>query len=256
MSFKSWRSYWEFHRSIVNESRYIPSDSINEFLQAVLNTCEKRKKTIPVESVLWRAQLGHDWVPQYEGENYLYDDLAPYRQSRMKPLVNEAKEGRANPKGIPFLYLASNEKTAIGEVRPWIGSMVSVGAFMTVRELHILDFSEEGEGALYYFEEPSEPEKEKQVWCDIGKAFSRPVTNSDSSAEYAPTQFLAELFRQNKYDGIVFKSSLGNGKNFVLFNLDDAEIKSCYLYEVKKLQFEADQTTNPYYVDPEIGFVG
>lgn len=249
LEFNSWRSFWDFHKSIVNECRYIRSDSTNLFLDVVSYTSEKRIKSIDKGQVLWRAQLGHDWFPRYDNDEFLYDEPTPFSPKRMKPLINEAKEGRANPKGIPFIYLASNKETAIGEVRPWIGSLISVGAFVVSRALSVVDISEESEEALYYFEEPAPEKREQEVWSDIGKAFSRPITNTDSNAEYAPTQVLAELFKQNGLDGLVYKSSLGNGKNIVLFNTNDAELKSCYLYEVQKLNFESSESSNPYYID-------
>src|SRR3546814_9987253 len=48
---------------------------------------------------------------------------------RMRPLADRATEGRANPKGIPMLYLCSSKDAAMSEVRPWLGSMVSLGHF-------------------------------------------------------------------------------------------------------------------------------
>ena len=47
----------------------------------------------------------------------------------MKPLGGRATDGRANPRGIPCLYLATTKETAMSEVRPWIGSYVSAGQF-------------------------------------------------------------------------------------------------------------------------------
>ncbi|MFZ0569740.1 MAG: RES domain-containing protein [Rhodomicrobium sp.] len=44
----------------------------------------------------------------------------------MKPIPNWLSEGRANPRGIPYLYLASTRDTALAEVRPWIGSHITV----------------------------------------------------------------------------------------------------------------------------------
>lgn len=49
-----------------------------------------------------------------------------FRPARMKPLPYQASEGRANPKGIPYLYTATYHDTAIVEVRPWVGALVSV----------------------------------------------------------------------------------------------------------------------------------
>ena len=120
---------------------------------------------------------------------------------RMKPLKDRAVEGRANPKGIPYLYLATNRETALAEVRPWIGSLISVGAFEILRELRIVNCSSDDHNIIYR-EEPPPEEREKAVWVSIDRAFSRPVDPSDDVAAYVPTQILAELFKAEGYDGI------------------------------------------------------
>jgi RES domain-containing protein len=70
-------------------------------------------------------------------------DEAPvgYGAARMKPRVDRAVEGRANPAGIPVLYLGATIQTAISEVRPWIGASVSVAQFKVLRKLRALDLS-------------------------------------------------------------------------------------------------------------------
>ncbi len=60
------------------------------------------------------------------------------------------------------------------------------------------------------------------MWLDINTAFSQPVITSDDSADYAPTQILAELFRSAGYSAIAYKSHFDddgdpkgyNGANF------------------------------------------
>src|ERR1022692_4380812 len=48
---------------------------------------------------------------------------------------------------------------------------------------------------------------------------------------YAPTQILAEAFRQRWYDGIIYDSGLNkDGKNVALFNLTHADVKERFLY--------------------------
>ena len=91
-------------------------------------------------------------------------------------------------------------------------------------------------------------EKEDAVWGAIGYSFSEPVTPSDITAEYAPTQVLAEAFRKQGCDGIRYKSLLGAGHNFALFDLSSAELINCGLYEAKKISYEFEQAGNPYFV--------
>ena len=74
------------------------------------------------------------------------------------------------------------------------------------------------------------------------------MTAADDTADYAPTQVIAEVFRSEGYDGIAYKSAFGKkGYNIVLFNPDDAELTGCTLFEARSLKFGFEQWGNPYY---------
>jgi hypothetical protein len=71
----------------------------------------------------------------------IMEEPVGYGADRMKSLLNRAREGRVNSVGIPALYLVSREQTAISEIRPWIGSEVSVAQFVTRRNLITINLS-------------------------------------------------------------------------------------------------------------------
>lgn len=131
MSFKSWRSYYVFSREVKRGSRYIHSDEVKDFLLNVLETSEDRVTIVNPDNLFWRAQLGSEWLDVQDGDEIVVDEPAPFSEERMKPIQYEASEGRANPKGISCLYLATDKETAMSEVRPWLGSDISVGQFKT-----------------------------------------------------------------------------------------------------------------------------
>ena len=185
-TFKSWQSYSQFETKIKHQSRYIHSTEVEIFCRTVLKTAEARIEVIPKDSILWRAQLGHGW--RFENED-VGEIPAPHEPERMCPKIGRANEGRANPKGIPYLYLASNRDTALAEVRPWVGSYVSVGQFKISRKLRVVNCATERKGFILYFKQPSPKKREAAVWSDIDKAFSRPVTPTDDVADYVPTLF-------------------------------------------------------------------
>lgn len=239
--FESWRSYMRFASSVKRKARYIYDRAVEDFLATVLATGDSRKRELPNDKYLWRAQHGHDWST-VEVEELDIDVPAVHRPERMKPLADSAREGRVNPKGIPCLYLSTDRDTAMAEVRPWLGSYVSVGQFKTLRNLKLIDCSvSHGTSGTFYRKEPDAAEREKAVWGDIDRAFSSPVTEDESTADYAPTQVLAEAFRQHGYDGIVYKSLLGAGLNVALFELDTAELVNCFLYETKSINFAFEE---------------
>ncbi|MBI4969353.1 MAG: RES family NAD+ phosphorylase [Rhodospirillales bacterium] len=233
MSFASTRDFWKFRRSVLRESRHIFSDEVEKFLDEVRATCEKRIKSLPPNKQLWRAQIGHSWWFDKE-----LDDSrpCPYDAERMKPPPDKAREGRANPKGIPVLYLANKRETAVSEVRPWIGSIVSLAQFTTEKELRLVVCTEGLDEFPIYFEEPAPEEIEKAIWAEISKAFAEPVSPSDEVAEYAATQILAETFKKSGADGIVYKSNFGDeGHNIVLFDVNAVNQLSCSLVDIKKI---------------------
>jgi len=195
----------------------------------------------------WRAQLGHDW--REEGDEEKFDIPCAHPALRMKPLRDRATDGRANPKGIPCLYLASRKETAISEVRPWIGSYVSLAQFKLLRPLKLVDCSHDRAERSFYFDEPEPEKREAAVWAEIDRAFSEPMTRSDDIAEYAPTQILAELFKRAGLDGIAYKSNFGeNGYNLAIFDIDAADLLNCGLHRVDKIEMKFSQQDNPYFM--------
>jgi hypothetical protein len=51
-------------------------------------------------------------------------------------------------------------------------------------------------------------EAEHFIWKHINQAFSEPVTDSDNTADYIPTQILAERFKRDGYEGVIYTSHL------------------------------------------------
>ena len=248
--FKSWNSYWAFSRSTSTKHRYFRPREVEEFLDAVLETSKSRKSTIKTGSVFWRAQLGNAWRPWYEGGEHLTDLPDPFPPERMKPTPGRVIEGRVNPKGIPYLYVSTNRDTALAEVRPWIGSLISLAQFKTLRDLTVIDCTRKEKPRTVIFPKapPSPKEKEKIMWSEIDRAFSRPVTPSDEIADYVPTQIIAELFRANGLEGVAYVSALGKGLNLAIFDIDTADVINCSLFEAKKIGFTFKEAANPYFV--------
>lgn len=245
--FKSWESYNKFEWDVKKHNRYIRSPENEEFLQILLKTSEGRKAKVQKGKNFWRAQLGHCWEKIKQGGEE-FKVPCPFSPERMKPNPDVAREGRANPKGISYLYAATNRKTAMAEIRPWIGSYISVGQFKLLKNIVLVDCSLKHGRGIFYLEEPDSKQKEAAVWAGIENAFSEPVNINDTVAEYVPTQIIAELFKSNGYDGIYYKSLLGKGYNVVLFDINAADLINCFLFEAKKVSFTFKETAAPYFL--------
>jgi len=250
--FASRQSYWYFVHSVCSEYRFVHGPEVHEFLEIVRATATERVLTVPAGSLMWRAQLGvgSTTVTHEDKESGVSVDIeedAPFPPQRMKPRAARAVEGRANPKGIPYLYLSGDRYTATAEVRPWLEAPVSVGHFEIVRDLKVVDCSAKGILDLGD-DEPSPAKREAAVWSHMDDGFSWPVTAADDHATYVPTQMVAEVFKRAGYDGIAYRSSCGPGKNYALFRLEDADLLSCHLFAAKALQYNFSELGNPYFV--------
>ena len=195
--------------------------------------------------MLWRAQLGCDWQEeQQDGESF--EVQVPYPPKRMKPCAEKGSDGRVNPRGITCLYLATKQETAVLEVRPLIGSYVSVAQFKVLKDLRLVDCSAQEIGNLeFVFKKDWTPEDtEKQVWSDINRAFSEPVERGDNSLDYIPTQIIAETLKLSGFNGIVYKSSYGeNGFNVALFDVDAADLINLDLHQIKDVSVTLSQVS-------------
>ena len=63
------------------------------------------------------------------------------------------------------------------------------------------------------------------------------MTAEDNVADYAPTQVLAEAFRGSGYDGIMYRSTLGQGVNVAVFDPALARVVSRFMFDVSSVQF-------------------
>lgn len=244
--FACWSSFQNFVRQVKYERRYILTAEVKEFLDTVIATAREREIAISKDHKLFRAQLGCEWKPTFDEQGQEFDAVPfGYKQDRMKPRVGQATEGRANPMGLPVLYLATTEETALSEVRPWIGAEASIAMFKITRDLKAVNLSiacgnspvnHLTLAAFWNLKDASPYAKQKSVWTEIDNAFSEPVTRSDDTGDYVPTQILAELFKSAGYDAIIYKSQFGKiGYNIALFDVKDAEFVSSKPYKVKRI---------------------
>ena len=265
--FPSVLDYKEFASSVTNQARYIFEPHVEEFLQTVIETGVGRIYTLDAGSILYRAQLGCDttWesADASDPASMVYKVIDPYGPERMKPPKERAREGRVNPKGIPCLYLADEPNTAMAETRPWLGSYVSVAKFQTTASLQVMRLPEARHDAGLFFDTPPfvrKPDatgREKAVWGDIGLAFSEPVMPAEDTADYAPTQILAETFKKIGCQGIRYKSRLGKGCSFALFDLNSAEFINCRIFDTTVVSFLFRRCADLYFPDdncPELDF--
>ena len=182
---------------------------------------------IPTKTILYRARV----IPS--GKDFLVVEEMGC------PPIEYATAGRANPLGIPYLYLCQNEETTYYEVRALYLDKLAIGSFETSRDLKIMDFTKQM--SLYVANVQSSDlatEVSKYILLQrISKDLSKPLRRFDSELEYVPTQLICEYCKLNGIDGIQFYSSVHNGGvNVVLFDAQKADCKSVKIVEIKSVR--------------------
>ena len=179
------------------------------------NNMIEANTTIPKDTILYRARV----IPS--DRTYLT------KNDMGCPPRGKATAGRANPLGIPYLYLCKNEETTYYEVRALYLDKLAIGSFKITKDLNILDFT--SALSLYYAYNNStislsEVIAKQKMLQLISSDLSKPLRRYDSELEYVPTQLICEYCKISGIDGICFNSSLHNGGvNVVLSNSSSAE---------------------------------
>jgi len=249
-------SYLRFSHLVTTQYRHVQTGDAAAFLAAVIDTAASREITLLRGTMLWRAQLGHAYRIADEFEDLVIKIPWPHPLDRMKPLPDRAMEGRANPKGICYLYLATLREVAQLEVRPPLGSTNSVGQFELIDDVRLIDCSrnvpDEDPMVSSIGPEPDEVTRDRVVWGCIDRAFSNPVNRSDDTADYAPTQVIAEQVKLAGYHGLMYRSAFHSedGRNVVLFAPDLAKLKSCHLFTPTEVKFTFDEQDGYFVRDP------
>lgn len=168
---------------------------------------------IPQGAELYRARLHHN-----SGE-------APYDAKKMFcPPAEFSTAGRANPSGIPYLYLSDKADTVLYEIRAAYLDEVSIGTFKVKANLSkaviIADFTEST--TVFHPSKIGDKIKATLLKQKISTDLSKPMRRYDSELEYISTQFICEFIKiYTGVNGIKFRSSLHvAGNNFVIFDQD------------------------------------
>ena len=162
-----------------------------------------------------------------------------------KPPEKISTAGRANPIGIPYLYTASNIKTAIAEIRPHKGDSITVATFEVKESLTLADLRNPRE-SISPFE--LDDDGLNQIFidldylCHLGDELSKPILPREAHLEYLSSQYLCELIKLSGYDGVIYKSSVGDGDNYAIFSDNKVEAIETKVYSVDNVEITSNLT--------------
>ncbi|MBP3206465.1 MAG: RES family NAD+ phosphorylase [Lachnospiraceae bacterium] len=196
-------SWSVFKKYLRNENRF-HSKYINlEMLESVLKRTEI---IIPVGTNLYRARVSNK-------KGYT-------RKEMWAPPDDMASPGRANSKGQSCLYLCSNRKTTVKEIRAHAFDYVTIATFKFKRDVRVLDLSSivhsspfySGEDKVAYLVNESNL---RQIQDDLAK----PMSRLDSELDYLPTQYISDFAKFLGYDGVKYFSTFDKTSyNVALFD--------------------------------------
>ena len=180
---------------------------------------------------LYRARVGFKTVKSSkyssDDETYRDGDIGP-------PPASATKAGRANHAGQVVLYCADQMETAVAEVRPARGNLVSVGLFKVKRDIALLDLVMD-QPPINPFTQPnlSLAVELADLFKTFGEDLATPLRRSDDVSEYKPSQSLTDAVHLAKFDGIRYPSAMNrNGSNVVIFKPNDVEFVSSKLVAI------------------------
>jgi len=193
-----------------------------------------------LEGLLQHLLVSNDNIPQYLYRSRVNEDEEQIALEKMgKPPEKFSTAGRANPVGIPYLYTASNTDTAIAEIRPHKGDKITVATYEVRGELKLADlrdprvsispFSLDDDGLNQVF-------KDLDYLCHLGEELSKPILPRKAHLEYLSSQYLCELIKHCGFDGVIYKSSVGDGDNYAIFKDEELKALETNTYSVDEVQ--------------------
>ncbi len=167
-------------------------------------------------------------------DDYLIEEMGA-------PPKRQASHGRANPAGIPYLYLGSTPETATAEVRPHTGEVACVADF-AIPEISAVDLRNPRKVVSPF--DLSDASNIGQLRADLpflerlGEELTRPVLPSGAAIDYIPSQYLCEFIKKCGFDGVVYRSSVSDGINLALFDPAKAVGGAVTLYNVARVSVQ------------------
>lgn len=172
----------------------------------------------------------------------------PYPIDEMgAPPPRQVSHGRANPPGIPYLYVGSKPDTAVAEVRPHTGEKACVADFRIKGGLTAVDLRNPRQLVSPFL--LADAAAIGQLRADIpflerlGEELTRPVLPRGAAIDYVPSQYLCEFIKKRGYDGVIYRSSVSDGINLALFDPSRAISGAVDVYDVRSVSVRVTRSS-------------
>lgn len=222
-------SEWEKLRDeLMYHNRYFPEATIDlDRLESLLSPLTLDSDEVPTQ--WYRARIQTRDIPFTAGE-------------MGAPPKRVASHGRANPAGIPYLYLGSSAVVAISEIRPHTGERACIADFTTPPDLKLIDLRNPRKMVSpFLLEDASDIGRMRNdlpFLEQLGDELTRPVVPQSAAIDYTPSQYLCEFIKNCGYQGVIYRSSVSDGINLALFDPALARCGTVTQYHVTRVSVD------------------
>lgn len=233
-------TFHDFVELVATKKRFNVGQDGQEVLLGLLEEANRRPHRLQCGTLLYRAQRGATYSQEITGHGYPVEVAHAFDAVRMKPTAAFAKASRVSPEGICVLYTAADPCTAAAETRPHAGSDITIAQMRVVRDLQLADCFSNRPTSVFDAPFAREANPKLANWMDLQSHLGHPVNSEDNAIMYSAAQMIAEAFKSAGFDGIRYKSSLGEGANIALFDLDAAEVTESRVVSVRGISYDID----------------
>ena len=159
-----------------------------------------------------------------------------------KPPAESSVSGRANPVGIPYLYVSTDKNTVLYESRATHLDFITIAEFKLKERLNVVQLRQIENLSPFVLEDFLEEYLKYQKYLKrLEIELSKPLRRHDQKLEYLPTQYLCEYVKSLGYDAIEYGSSLHDGGvNLAIFNDGKLEGKNVEVHEVVSVELDTE----------------
>lgn len=236
-----WRhsALWRrFREAILHRQRFF-NDRAKEFLAEIFDGIQNQTD-IENKPAFYRISPGDEslfYRARIVADEDVFRKIAKDPAALMgAPPPSRRRAGRMNAAGIAVFYGATERETAIAELRPAVGSLISLAAFQVHRSIPVLDltrFTRPGRQLDIFAKNQLVRATQWAFMQSFATEISQPILPGDEHLEYVPAQVVAEYLTNQPVrwrgadvtpDAILFRSAQRQGGKNIAVMGDAANV--------------------------------
>ena len=222
--------FLDYENSLRNVNRFIVNTRFHEYFDIII---KDNVETLRADAPLYRSRANK------------LGDKTPYKAEEIgMNKLGSSEAGRANPKGISYMYLSEAPETSIAEIRRNVGEYISVGEFRIIEDIRVVCLSDIALTDSYH-KEGYHPGLVCSFMFYLSESFASPVSHSRDLA-CLPCQYFCEYCKNIGLNGVKYRSSaVGNSAesiqsayNIVLFTDDRVMWNNTAVFKIDRIKYE------------------